>query len=129
MDEHSKEWTPWHWHPWQDHYISLPFSFLTPNSSFRILGTLVGSRSLLDLFVVKAFHEDLGTISNLLMFINLQATFMMFSLCYALHPGYLFCIVFHLQVFCSITLNSILVPYLCWRSYLVWDLLVVLSIT
>jgi hypothetical protein len=50
-----------------DHFISLPFSFLTPDLSFHILGALVISRSILELFMVEVFHEDLGMIFSLLM--------------------------------------------------------------
>ncbi len=35
---------------------------------FCILGALVGSRSFIELFVVKVFHEDLGAIFSLSMF-------------------------------------------------------------
>ncbi len=77
-----------------DHFISLPPNFLIPNSSFRILDTLVGFRSFVELFVVKTFHEDLGTIHSLLMFVNPGATFAMLLLCYAQHLGYLLRIVF-----------------------------------
>jgi hypothetical protein len=48
----------------------------------------MGSRS----FVVNVFHEDLGKISNFLMFTNLQLAFVMFLLCYAQCCGYLLCI-------------------------------------
>jgi hypothetical protein len=41
------------------------------NLGFRILGTLVGSRSLIESFVVEVFHKDFGMIFCLLMFINL----------------------------------------------------------
>ncbi len=51
--------------------------------SFHILGTLVRSKSFVKLFVAKAFHEDFGTISSLPMLVDPQATFAMFSLCYA----------------------------------------------
>ncbi len=51
-------------------YIFPPI-FLTLNSSFYILGTLVGSKSFVELFVAKVFHEDLGMIFNLPMFTNL----------------------------------------------------------
>jgi hypothetical protein len=33
--------------------------------------------------VVEAFHEDLGMISSLLMFVDPQGAFPMLSLCYA----------------------------------------------
>jgi hypothetical protein len=54
----------------------------------------MGSRSFIESFVVEALHEDLGTIFNLHMLANLQATFVMFSLNYTQHLGYLLCIVF-----------------------------------
>jgi hypothetical protein len=63
--------------------MSLPFGFLTFDSSFYILGTLVVSKSFIEAFVTKVFHEDLGTIFSLLMVANLQMAFVMFSLCYA----------------------------------------------
>jgi hypothetical protein len=47
------------------------------NSSFHILGALMGSTSFVELFVVEVLYEDLGTISNLRM------PFVMLSLCYA----------------------------------------------
>ncbi len=43
----------------------------------------MGSRSFIESFVAKAFHEDLGMIFSLLVFANPQAVFAMFSLCYA----------------------------------------------
>jgi hypothetical protein len=64
-----------------DHFISLPLSFLTLDLSC-ILGALVGSTSFVELFVAKALHEDLGMIFSFLMFINLQVTFEMISLCH-----------------------------------------------
>ncbi len=75
-----------------DHFISLPLGFLTLNSSFPILGALVGSTSFIESFVVKAFHEDLGMISSFLMLVNLLATFVMILLCYTQCLGYLLCI-------------------------------------
>ncbi len=72
-----------------DHFISLPPNFLTPNLGFCILGTPMGSRSFVESFMAKAFHEDLEMISNFLMLANLQVTFTMFSLCYAHCLGYL----------------------------------------
>jgi hypothetical protein len=44
--------------------------------------------------MAKVLHEDLETISNLLMFANPQAVFAMFLLCYALCPDYLLHIMF-----------------------------------
>jgi hypothetical protein len=49
----------------------------------------MGSRSFIELFVVKALHYELGMISDLLMFEDFQATFAMLSLCYAQCVGYL----------------------------------------
>jgi hypothetical protein len=66
-----------------DHSISLPSSFFILNLSFHILGTLVGSKSFIELFVAKVLHEDLGMISNLPMFTNFKTTFTILSLCYA----------------------------------------------
>jgi hypothetical protein len=73
-----------------DHSISLPFGFFTLTLDFCILGALVGSTSFVESFVVEALHEDLKTISNILMFADFQATFAMFLLCYAQHLNYLF---------------------------------------
>jgi len=53
-----------------DHSISLPSGFFIFNLSFHILGTLVGSKSFIELFVAKVLHEDLGMISNFLMLTN-----------------------------------------------------------
>ncbi len=59
------------WFPQRlDHSISLPPNFLIPNLNFHILGTLVGSKSFVELFVTKALHEDLGMISSLPMLTN-----------------------------------------------------------
>ncbi len=76
------------------HSISLPPNFLISNLGFHILGALVESRSFVKSFVAKAFHEDLGTISNLPMFVDLQAAFEVFLFCCAQHPSYLLRIVF-----------------------------------
>jgi hypothetical protein len=64
---------------------------LAPNLGFRIFGTLMGSMSFVELFVVEAFHEDFRMIFSLPMFIDPHATFVMLSLCYTQHPSYLFC--------------------------------------
>jgi len=72
-----------------NHFISFPLSFLYVNLGFCILGALVESTSF-----VEAFREDLGTRSSLFMLANLQTTFAIFSLCYAQHSSYLFCIMF-----------------------------------
>jgi hypothetical protein len=77
-----------------DHFISLPLGFFTFALGFRILGAPMGSTSFVQSFVVEVFHEDLGTISNLPMFINLHVVFLMFSLCYTQRSGYLFCTMF-----------------------------------
>jgi hypothetical protein len=52
------------------------------------------SRSFVESFVVEALHEDLGRISSLLMFANLQVVFVLLLLCYAQHPSNLFRIMF-----------------------------------
>jgi len=44
--------------------------------------------------VLKALHEDLGTISSLSMFVDSYAIFVMLSLCYAQHLDYLLHILF-----------------------------------
>ncbi len=54
----------------------------------------MGSTSFVESFVTKVLHEDLGTISSLPMFINLQMTFAMLSLCYPQCSGYLLHIAF-----------------------------------
>jgi hypothetical protein len=54
----------------------------------------VGSKSFVESFVAKVFHENLGIISSLLMFANHRAIFVMLSLCYAQCHGYLFHIMF-----------------------------------
>jgi hypothetical protein len=55
-----------------DHFISLPPRFFILDSGLCILGTSMGSISFVESFVVKTFHEDLGMISNLPIFTNLQ---------------------------------------------------------
>jgi hypothetical protein len=55
----------------------------TPNSGFHILGTLVGSESFVELFMVEVFHKDFGMIFNFFMFTDLEMVFTMLSLCYA----------------------------------------------
>jgi hypothetical protein len=75
-----------------DCYISLPFGVFTPNWSFHILSTLVGS--FVESFVATIFHEDLGTISNLPMFTHIHMAFVMFLLFYVQCPNYLFHIMF-----------------------------------
>ncbi len=54
----------------------------------------MGSRSFVHSIVFEALHEDFGMISSLLMLVDRQVAFTMFSLCYAQHLGYLFCIMF-----------------------------------
>jgi hypothetical protein len=44
--------------------------------------------------MAKAFHEDLGTISSILMITDPRAAFVMFSLCYVQRPSYVLCTVF-----------------------------------
>ncbi len=68
--------------------------FFTLNTCFHILVAPMGSMSFVKSFVVKAFQEDFDTIVNILMFVNLQATFEFFSFCYAWCLGYLLHIVF-----------------------------------
>jgi hypothetical protein len=77
-----------------DHFISLPFGFLTVDLGFHILGTPVGSKSFVELFVAKAIHEDLEMIFSLLMLVDLQVGFAMLLLCYAQCPSYLLCTMF-----------------------------------
>jgi len=43
----------------------------------------VKSKSFVESFVAKVFHEDLGMICNVSMFANPQASSTMFLLCYA----------------------------------------------
>jgi hypothetical protein len=40
--------------------------------------------------MVEAFHEDLGTIFNLLLLVDLRVIFVMVLLCYSRQPSYLF---------------------------------------
>ncbi len=54
----------------------------------------MGSKSFIEYFVAKVFHEDFGMIFNFFMFIDFQTTFAMLSLCYAQPPSYLICIMF-----------------------------------
>jgi len=61
---------------------------------FYILSVLVGSLPFVESFVSKVFQEDLNTIINLLMLVDLQTTFAMLSFCYAQQPSYLHCIIF-----------------------------------
>jgi hypothetical protein len=53
-----------------NHFILVPFGFLTLDLGFRILGALMGFRSFIESFMVEAFHEDLRTISILPMLAN-----------------------------------------------------------
>jgi hypothetical protein len=94
--------------------MSLPFGFLTPNSSFCILSAPMGSKSFIESFMSKDFYEDLGTISSLLMFATLQVAFAMLSLCYAQCPNYLFhrmfpspCILLHYIEFDTRTITTL----------------------
>jgi len=93
-----------------NYFISFPFNFFTSNLGFHILGAPVGSKSFVELFVVKAFHEDLGMISSFLMFVNPRVIFMMLSLCCANTLVIYFIQCFFLQVFCNIMSNLIFVP-------------------
>lgn len=54
-----------------DHFVSFPPSFLTPNSSFHILGALVWFKSSIESFVVEAFHKDFGIIYSIPMLVDL----------------------------------------------------------
>jgi hypothetical protein len=54
-----------------DHFIKLFPSFFILDPSFHILGTSVRSKSFIEMFVAKVFHEDFGTISNLPMLVDL----------------------------------------------------------
>jgi len=72
-----------------DHFLSFPPGFFIHDSSFCILGILVGSTSFVELFMVKAFHKDLGTISSLPMLVYPHVTFAMLLLCYAQCLSYL----------------------------------------
>jgi hypothetical protein len=76
------------------HSISFPLGFFALDSSFYILGALVGSTSFVELFVPEALHEDLGTIFSLPMFVNPRVAFAMLLLCYAQCPSYLLHIMF-----------------------------------
>jgi len=55
-------------------------TFLLPT---QVLKALLRSKSFIELFAIKAFHEDLGTISNIPMFVNPHSAFVKLSLCYA----------------------------------------------
>ncbi len=52
------------------------------------------STSFVETFVTKVVLEFFWMISSFLMLANPQATFAMFSLCYAQHSGYFLCIMF-----------------------------------
>jgi hypothetical protein len=54
----------------------------------------MGSSLFVESFVVEVFHEDLGTMSNLLMLVDPHTAFVMFLLCYMQHLCYLLRIVF-----------------------------------
>jgi hypothetical protein len=72
------------WSPHElNHLISLLPSFLTLKLGFHILSASVRFKSFVETFVVEALHEDIGTIFNLFMFVDLQMAFAMFSLYYA----------------------------------------------
>jgi len=43
----------------------------------------MGNKSFVESFMPKVLHKDLGMIFSLLMLANPEATFVMFSLCYA----------------------------------------------
>ncbi len=86
-------------------------------------------KSSIESIVAKVLHEDVGMISNLPTLTNPQAAFMKLSLCYAQCLGYLFHIMFPSPGFLShyVEFNTHTLE-LGWRSYLVRDLLVVLSV-
>jgi hypothetical protein len=52
-----------------DHFISLSLDVFTPDLGF-ILDRVMGSKSFVESFVAKAFHEDFGMIFNLIMIID-----------------------------------------------------------
>jgi len=59
------------WFPWGlDRFIKLPPSFFIPDLNFHILGASMRSKSVVELFLVKALHEDFETISNLPKLVN-----------------------------------------------------------
>jgi len=68
--------------------ISFPPCFLTLDTSSCILDAPMSSMSFVQSFVIEAFQEDFNTIINLLMFVDPQKMFRMFSLCYARCPSY-----------------------------------------
>jgi hypothetical protein len=71
----------------------------------------MGSISFVELFVVEVIHEDFKTIFNLPMLANPHATFMMLSLCYAQHSGYLFHTMFSspkFDIYTIVTLDKLL---------------------
>jgi len=80
------------------------------------------SMSFVKSFVVKTFQEDFNTIVNLLMFVNLQATFEFFSFCYVWCLGYYCISYFSLQVCCNLMPNLIHIPWIHWKGYWVWVL-------
>ncbi len=89
----------------------------------------MGFKSFVELFVAEAFHENLGTIYSLLMLVNPHVIFVMLSLCYAQHLGYLLHIVFpsHGILQHNVEFNTCTIITL--QKLLDVDLLVVLSIT
>jgi hypothetical protein len=54
-----------------DHFIKLFLCFFIPNSNFHILGASVKSKSFIELFVAKVFHEDFGAIFSFPMLVDL----------------------------------------------------------
>ncbi len=54
----------------------------------------MGSTSFVESFMVEVLHEDLGTIFSFLLLIDYHVAFVMFLLCYAERPCYLFHILF-----------------------------------
>jgi hypothetical protein len=53
-----------------DRFIKLPLSFFIPDLNFHILGASMRSKLVIELFVVKALHEDFEMIFNLLKLVN-----------------------------------------------------------
>jgi len=72
-----------------DHSVSLFPAFFIHDSSFCILGMLMGSTSFVELLMVKVLHKDLETISSLPMLVDSHVAFAMLSLCYAQCLSYL----------------------------------------
>lgn len=110
-----------------DRFKSFLPKFFTPNLGFHTLGTLVGFKPFVDLFVVEAFHEDLGVVFSFLILINPQVAFAMFLLCYAQCFNYLLhmmfpspCILQHCVEFDTHTITMLEKLFVCgilWWFY------------